>query len=66
LVGALNSFSAATKAKEATLLATGYKFQGTPSIGVNGRWLTSGLMAGSNEKSLAVAEHLIGLAKQSA
>ncbi|MBN9205902.1 thiol:disulfide interchange protein DsbA/DsbL [Methylibium petroleiphilum] len=66
LVGALNSVSAATKAKQATLLATGYKFQGTPSIGVNGRWLTSGSMAGSNEKSLAVAEHLIGLAKQSA
>ncbi|MCW5663688.1 MAG: thiol:disulfide interchange protein DsbA/DsbL [Piscinibacter sp.] len=66
LVGALNSFSAATNAKQATLLATGYKFQGTPSIGVNGRWLTSGSMAGSNEKSLAVAEHLVGLAKKSA
>lgn len=65
-VGALNSFSVATKVKQATLLATGYKFQGTPSIGVNGRWLTSGSMAGSNEKSLAVAEHLIGLEKKGA
>jgi len=40
--------------------------EGTPSIGVNGRWLTSGSLAGSNEKSLAVAEHLVGLAKKSA
>lgn len=66
LVGAMNSFSAANKAKQASLLAAGYKFQGTPSIGVDGRWLTSGSMAGSNEKSLAVAEHLIGLAKKGA
>lgn len=66
LMGALNSFSVTTKAKQATLLATGYKFEGTPSIGVDGRWLTSGSMAGSNVKSLAVAEHLIGLARKGA
>ncbi|MFN3809032.1 MAG: thiol:disulfide interchange protein DsbA/DsbL [Roseateles asaccharophilus] len=64
LLSALNSFSVAAKAKQAIALATGYKFQGTPSIGVDGRWLTSGSMAGSNEKSLTVAEYLIGLAKQ--
>lgn len=64
LVGAVNSFSAATKATQAMSLAKGYRFEGTPSIGVNGRWLTSGSMAGSNLKSLEVAEHLIGLAKK--
>lgn len=66
LVGAVNSFSAATKATQAMSLAKGYRFQGTPSIGVNGRWLTSGSMAGSNLKSLEVAEHLIGLSKRGA
>jgi thiol:disulfide interchange protein DsbA len=60
----LDSFVVATKAKQATALSVGYKVQGTPSIGVDGRWLTSGSMAGSNERSLAVAEHLIGVAKK--
>ncbi len=64
LLNALNSFSVVAKAKQAMALADGYKMQGTPSIGVDGRWLTSGSMAGSNIKSLAVAEHLIGLAKK--
>ena len=61
----LNSFVVATKAKQAAALSAGYKIQGTPSIGVDGRWLTSGSMAGSNERSLAVAEYLIGVAKKS-
>lgn len=66
LVAAMNSFSAATKANQAMSLANGYRFQGTPSIGVNGRWLTSGSLAGSNLKSLEVAEYLIALAKRGA
>ena len=65
-VDMLNSFVVATKAKQATALAAGYKVQGTPSIGVDGRWLTAGSMAGSNEQSLAVAEHLISVAKKRA
>ncbi|MCW5663686.1 MAG: hypothetical protein KIT35_07620 [Piscinibacter sp.] len=63
LVGAQISLSAATNAKQATLLATGYRFQGTPWIGVNGRWLTSGSMVGSAEKSLIVAK-LVGLRRR--
>jgi len=61
---ALGSFTVATKAKQATALATGYKIDGTPSIGVDGRWLTTGSMAGTNERSLAVAEYLVGLARK--
>lgn len=63
---ALNSFAVATKAKQASALAAGYKIDGTPSIGVDGRWLTTGSMAGTNERSLAVAEYLVGLARKSA
>lgn len=64
LVSTVNSFSVASKVTQATTLANGYRFQGTPSIGVDGRWLTSGSMAGSNPKSLEVAEHLMRLAKR--
>ena len=56
---AFESFSVATKAKQASDLTSGYRVDGTPSIGVNGRWLTSGSMAGSNEQSLLVAEYLV-------
>jgi thiol:disulfide interchange protein DsbA len=60
----LNSFGVAGKAKQASALAAGYKIEGTPSLGVDGRWLTSGSMAGSNERSLSVAEFLIAEAKK--
>lgn len=64
LVDAANSFAVAAKAKQANALATGYGVQGTPSLGVDGRWLTSGSMTGSNEQALAVAEFLIGEARR--
>ena len=66
LVDAANSFAVAAKAKQANALATGYGVQGTPSLGVDGRWLTSGSMTGSNEQALAVAEFLIGEARRAA
>jgi len=61
----LDSFGVSAKAKQASTLVSGYKIEGTPSIGVDGRWLTSGSMAGSNERSLAVVDHLLGLARRS-
>lgn len=61
-VETMSSFAVAGKVKQATALAAGYKIEGTPSIGVDGRWLTSGSQAGSNARSLAVADHLIELA----
>ncbi|WP_255440888.1 thiol:disulfide interchange protein DsbA/DsbL [Caenimonas sedimenti] len=60
----LDSFGVAAKVKQAAGLATGYAIEGTPSIGVNGRWLTSGSLAGSNAKSLSVAEYLLNLARK--
>ena len=64
-VETMNSFSVAGKAKQATQLTAGYNIEGTPSLGVDGRWLTSGSLAGSNASSLAVADYLVGLAKKS-
>lgn len=60
------SFSVAIKAKQATALVSGYKVEGTPSMGVDGRWLTNGSMAGHNEGSLVVADYLISMAKKGA
>lgn len=54
-----NSFGVQTKALQARKLAEAYKIDGVPSIGVNGRYYTSGTLAGSAEQSLAVADHLI-------
>lgn len=64
LVETMSSFGVAGKVRQATALATGYKIEGTPSLGVDGRWLTSGSLAGSNARSLAAADHLIALAKK--
>lgn len=64
LVETMNSFSVAGKVKQATTLAGGYKIEGTPSLGVDGRWLTSGSLAGTNPRSLLVVDHLIPLAKK--
>ena len=59
----MNSFAVATKIKEAFALAEGYKIDGTPAMGVNGRWLTSGSLAGTNPRSLLVVDYLVALAK---
>jgi thiol:disulfide interchange protein DsbA len=60
----MRSFAVAGKVKQAFALATGYQIEGTPALGIDGRWLTSGAMAGSNPRSLAVAEFLVQLAKR--
>lgn len=64
LLGTMNSFAVAGKVKQASQLANGYRIEGTPSIGVDGQWLTSGSHAGSNATSLVVAEYLIGVARK--
>lgn len=63
-VQTMDSFGVVSMVKQANALVAGYRIDGTPSIGVDGRWLTSGSLAGSNPESLRVAEHLIGLAKK--
>ena len=54
-----NSFSVQTKARQAHQLSEGYKIDGVPALGVQGRFYTSGSLAGSNDRSLAVVDHLL-------
>jgi thiol:disulfide interchange protein DsbA len=60
----MNSFGVAGKAKQAAALSAGYKIDGTPAIGIDGRYFTSGSLAGSNERALAVTDYLIGQARK--
>jgi protein dithiol oxidoreductase (disulfide-forming) len=64
LINTMASFSVAGKVKQAFALSNGYGIEGTPALGIDGRWLTSGSMAGSNPRSLAVAEFLVRAARQ--
>ena len=56
---AYSSFTTQTRLKRANLLAEGYKIDGVPAIGVNGRYYTSGTLAGDHERALEVAEVLM-------
>jgi protein dithiol oxidoreductase (disulfide-forming) len=58
-VEVLNSFGVQTKARQAKQLAEAYKIDGVPAIGVQGRFYTSGSLAGSPEQSLRVTDFLI-------
>jgi thiol:disulfide interchange protein DsbA len=58
------SFSVQTKARQATQLSKAYGVDGVPMIGVQGRYTTSGSQAGTNERALAVATYLAGLASK--
>ena len=62
----LKSFQVATKASKARQLAEAYKIDGVPAMGVQGRFYTSGSLAGSNERALAVTDFLIQRARQKA
>ncbi|MBX9794372.1 MAG: thiol:disulfide interchange protein DsbA/DsbL [Burkholderiaceae bacterium] len=55
-----NSFSVQTKAKQAKQLAEAYRIDGVPALGIQGRFYTSGSLAGGGERSLVVADYLIG------
>ena len=54
-----NSFSVQTKARQAQQLSEAYKIDGVPALGVQGRFYTSGSLAGSNDRSLAVVDQLL-------
>jgi protein dithiol oxidoreductase (disulfide-forming) len=56
---AYDSFGVKTKMRKATSLAAGYKVDGVPQLGINGRFLTAPSMAGGNGQALAVADYLI-------
>jgi protein dithiol oxidoreductase (disulfide-forming) len=54
-----NSFSVSTKARKATQLQDGYKVDGVPALGIAGRYYTSGSVAQTMERALAVTDYLI-------
>jgi thiol:disulfide interchange protein DsbA len=53
------SFSVQTKVRQAQQLTQAYKVDGVPLLAVQGRYVTSGSLAGSNERALAVADALV-------
>jgi thiol:disulfide interchange protein DsbA len=59
-----NSFPVATKTRKATLLQESYKVDGVPSLGVAGKYYTSGTVAQTMERALVVTDYLIGLARK--
>lgn len=52
------------KAQRARQLSAAYKIDGVPAIGVQGRFFTSGSLAGSPQRMLGVADYLIQLARK--
>jgi thiol:disulfide interchange protein DsbA len=58
-VEVMNSFGVQTKARQAKQLAEAYKIDGVPALGIQGRFYTSGSLAGSPEQSLRVTDFLI-------
>ena len=63
---AFKSFQVNTKATRAKQLSDAYKIDGVPALGIQGRYFTSGALAGSHEKALAVADFLIQRARKPA
>ena len=54
-----NSFSVDSMVRKAKKKQAAYKIQGVPSIAVNGKYLTSGSMAGSYENMIKIIDHLV-------
>jgi len=55
-----NSFGVASKARRATQLQEAFKVQGVPALGIAGRFYTDGSLTQTMDRSLQVAEYLIG------
>lgn len=63
---AFRGFSVNTKANRARQLSDAYKIDGVPALGVQGRFYTSGSLAGGGDRMLAVAGFLIDRARKGA
>lgn len=61
-----NSFGVAGKARRAAQMAEAYMVDGVPSLGVAGRFFTSGTLAQTMERSLTVVEHLVDRVRKGA
>lgn len=54
-----NSFSVQTRMRQAKQLAQSYRIEGVPTLGVQGRFVTSVAMAGDAARALAVVDYLV-------
>lgn len=63
-VEAYKSFGVATKVRQGKQLSEAYKIDGVPTMGIHGRWFTSGSLAGSHDRALQVADQLIARARK--
>ena len=64
LVDSMKSFSVATKCRQATQTARAWAIDGVPTLGVQGRYMTSVSQAGGHEQVLRVMDALIQKAKK--
>ncbi len=64
IMDTMKSFSVATKLRQARQLVEGYKIDGIPMLGIQGRYMTSPSIAGTPERALAVADQLIAQARK--
>jgi thiol:disulfide interchange protein DsbA len=64
VVDAMKSFSVASKVRQAKALADGFKIDGVPTLGIQGRYMTSPSIAGGPERALAVTDALIAQHKK--
>lgn len=56
---AFASFGVNTRSNKARQLSQEYKIDGVPTLGVQGQFFTSGTLAGSNDRMVAVVDFLI-------
>ena len=56
---AYDSFAIQAKLRQADQLVSGYKIDGVPALGIQGRFFTSGTLAGDNPRALAVTDFLV-------
>jgi thiol:disulfide interchange protein DsbA len=61
---AYNSFGVQSKVQRAAKLAENYQIDGVPTLAINGRYLTSPSLSGSNAGALQVADFLIAQARK--
>jgi thiol:disulfide interchange protein DsbA len=61
-----NSFGVQTKVRQAKQLAEAYKIDGVPALGVQGRYFTSGTLAGNTDRALEVTNFLVQRARKGA
>jgi thiol:disulfide interchange protein DsbA len=61
---AFNSFSVNARASRAGQIWRAYKVEGTPAIGIDGKFLTSPSMVGTRQGALAVMDFLVARARR--